>query len=201
MSVEENKEFNDEETLDKNEEQEINEENQDNHENLDDQELKPEEKLEQLQEENQTLKENKQALEEELADFKKKYQRLKADFVNYRKRSKREKDGLSLQAQIELLEEILPVVDNFERALLSTDEEGEFKQGIELIYKQLFNALKQKGLEKIECEGCSFDHKYHEAIMQVEDSDEESGTVVEELQTGYLYNGKVIRPAMVKVAQ
>ncbi|MFW6256766.1 MAG: nucleotide exchange factor GrpE [Bacillota bacterium] len=164
-------------------------------------ELSPEEEVEVLNNEVEELKEENETLKTELEDFKKRYQRLKADFVNYRKRTQKEKDGLGLQAQIELLEEVLPVLDNFERALKTAEDEGDLKEGIELIYKQLFNTLKQKGLEKIESEGQPFDHKYHEAIMQLEDSDQESGVVVEELQKGYMFQGKVIRPAMVKVAE
>ena len=217
MSVEENKEFKEEELesdeavesaqtnektdSDEQQAEEITEEEHIEDDKAVDEEIDLEEKINQLEQEKKELEDENQQLQEKVDDFQKKHQRLKADFVNYRKRTQKEKDGLGLQAQIELLEEILPAIDNFERALLTADEESEFKEGIELIYKQLFNALKQLGLEKIEGKGCPFDHKYHEAIMQVEDSEVESGTVVEELQTGYMYNGKVIRPAMVKVAQ
>lgn len=141
-------------------------------------------------------------MNEELEKFKSQYQRLRADFENYRKRTQKEKDGFGLEAQIELLEKILPILDNFERALDNAEgENGDFGEGVGLIYKQLMNTLQQHGLEIIESEGQPFDHKYHEAIMQVEDADSESGIVVEELQKGYLFKDKLIRPAMVKVAE
>ena len=121
--------------------------------------------------------------------------------MNYRKRTKREKTSISLEARIELINELLPVIDNFERALISEEEESEFKTGVEMIYKQLMNNLKQQGLQRIPTEEEEFDPKYHEAIMQVEDDDKESGMIVEEMQKGFMLEDKVIRPAMVKVAQ
>jgi molecular chaperone GrpE len=156
--------------------------------------LSLEEKVEKLEQEIDDLKEEK-------GNYRKQLQRLKADFMNYRKRIKKEKEGIKLSAQIEIIEEILPIIDNFERALNSDDKKVEFKEGVQLIHKQLLNSLKQTGLEKINSEGKEFDPKYHEAIMQIEDSDSESGIVVEEIQKGYMYDDKVIRPAMVKVAE
>lgn len=160
--------------------------------------LSPQEKVERLKEE----------LEEQIDEkkkYKKQLQRLKADFINYRKRMEREKNGLELKAKIELLEEIIPVIDNFERALNSEEDKKEsqknYKEGVEMIYRQLLNSLKQEGLETIVTEDEEFDPKYHEAIMQIEDSDKDSGIIVEELQKGYIYCDKVIRPAMVKVAK
>ncbi len=163
--------------------------------NIEEKTISDDDLIEQLQQENETL-------EEERDFFQKKYQRLKADFSNFRKRNIKEKEGISLQAQIELLEELITVIDNLERALLSAEDgNGGLKKGVKLIYKQFLNVLKQKGLEVIESEGKPFNHKYHEAIMQVEDSEYESGMIVEVMQKGYLFNGRVIRPAMVKVAQ
>ena len=148
-----------------------------------------------------TLEKEIISLNDEKDKLSQKYQRLKADFVNYRKRTKREKESISLEARIELANEILPVIDNFERALSSESDENDFKTGVEMIYKQLINNLKSQGLEKVPTEGEEFDHKYHEAIMQVDDCDEESGIIVEEMQKGYMIEDKVIRPAMVKVAK
>ena len=148
-----------------------------------------------------TLEKEIISLNDEKDKLSQKYQRLKADFVNYRKRTKREKESISLEARIELANEILPVIDNFERALSSEGDENDFKTGVEMIYKQLINNLKSQGLEKIPTKGEEFDHKYHEAIMQVDDCDEESGIIVEEMQKGYMIEDKVIRPAMVKVAK
>ena len=154
-----------------------------------------------LEEKVEILKEEVDELEEEKDKYKNQLQRLKADFINYRKRMKKEKQGIELQAKIEILEEILPVIDNFERALSSKEDQGEFKEGVEMIHRQLLSSLKQTGLEEITSEGEEFDTKYHEAIMQVEDADADSGMVVEELQKGYIFEDKVIRPAMVKVAE
>ncbi|MGM0411193.1 MAG: nucleotide exchange factor GrpE, partial [Bacillota bacterium] len=124
-------------------------------------------------------------LEEEKEKYLNRLQRLKADFNNYRNRTKREKEGLALEAKLELFNEILPVIDNFERALSSESDENDLKTGVEMIYKQLVNNLKSQGLKKIETVGEEFDHKYHEAIMQVEDCDYDSGIIVEEMQKGY----------------
>lgn len=148
-----------------------------------------------------SLEEEVASLEEEKDKFYNKLQRLQADFVNYRNRTKREKESVALEAKIELVNEILPVIDNFERALSAEGEKDDLRTGVEMIYKQLLNNLKSQGLEKISTVGEEFDHKYHEAIMQVEDSEEESGKIVEEMQKGYLIDDKVIRPAMVKVAK
>ena len=148
-----------------------------------------------------SLEEQISSLEEEKNNYYTKLQRLQADFVNYRNRTQREKDSIALEAKIELVNELLPVIDNFERALSSEGEESDLKTGVEMIYKQLINNLKSQGLEKITTKGEEFHHKYHEAIMQVEDCEEESGIIVEEMQKGYLIEDKVIRPAMVKVAK
>ncbi|MGM0436983.1 MAG: nucleotide exchange factor GrpE [Bacillota bacterium] len=148
-----------------------------------------------------SLEEEVASLEEEKDKYYNKLQRLQADFVNYRNRTKREKESIALESKIELVNEILPVIDNFERALSSEGEENDLRTGVEMIYKQLINNLKSQGLEKICTVGEEFDHKYHEAIMQVEDCEEDSGIIVEEMQKGYLIEDKVIRPAMVKVAK
>lgn len=148
-----------------------------------------------------SLEEEVAFLEEEKDKYYNKLQRLQADFVNYRNRTKREKESIALESKIELVNEILPVIDNFERALSSEGEENDLRTGVEMIYKQLINNLKSQGLEKICTVGEEFDHKYHEAIMQVENCEEDSGIIVEEMQKGYLIEDKVIRPAMVKVAK
>jgi len=148
-----------------------------------------------------SLEEEVSYLEEEKDNYYNKLQRLQADFVNYRNRTKREKESIALEAKIEIVNEILPVIDNFERALSAEGEENDLRTGVEMIYKQLLSNLKSQGLEKISTVGEEFDHKYHEAIMQVEECEEESGTIVEEMQRGYVIEGKVIRPAMVKVAK
>ena len=156
---------------------------------------------EELHEYISSLEEKVSSLEKEKNKYFKKLQRLQADFNNYRNRTKREKESIGLEARIELVNEILPVIDNFERAMDSKGNEGDLKTGIEMIYKMLMNNLKSQGLEQIPTEGESFQPKYHEAIMQVDDCEEESGVIVEEMQKGYMIDDKVIRPAMVKVAK
>ncbi len=140
-------------------------------------------------------------IESEKDSVYKKAQRLKADFVNFRKRTAREKMAIGIKAKIELLSEILPIVDSFERALDVKTEDQEFKKGVEMIYKQFVNTLKQEGLTKIEAKGEEFDPEYHEAVCQVEDSDLESGIIAEEIEKGYKFEDRVVRPAKVKVAK
>ena len=174
---------------------EVNEsQKKENSEDEDQEEKNPNKKLENLKEELDDIKKEKDGYYKQLV-------RLKSDFKNFRKRTQKEKEGLELKARVSIINELLPVLDNFERALASSEEESDFKEGVEMIYKQLLNVLKQEGLEVIPAEGEPFNHKYHEAIMRVEDSDEESGIIVEEVQKGYLLEGKVVRPSMVKVAE
>ena len=137
---------------------------------------------------------------EEKEKYLNKLKRLKADFVNYRNRAKKEKSQIESKTKMEIINSLLPVIDNFERALKSVDEDSEFLSGVKMIHKQLVDELKKEGLEIIETEGEEFDPAYHEAVMQVESEEYDSGFIVEEIQSGYIMNGKVVRPAMVKVA-
>ena len=100
-----------------------------------------------------------------------------------------------------IIKELLPLIDNFERALSADDSQDgtSLKEGIDMINKQFINILEKNGLEKINCVGEQFDPNFHEAIMRVEDADKEDGTIADELQKGYMVQGKVIRPSMVKV--
>jgi|AntRauTorckE6833_2_1112554.scaffolds.fasta_scaffold00017_57 molecular chaperone GrpE len=152
-----------------------------------------EERLDQIKEELSTVTEEKD-------EYLNRLKRMKADFVNYRNRTKKEKNLIESSTKMEFINSILPVIDNFERALKSVDEDSEFLSGVQMIYKQLLDVLKKEGLEIIETEGQEFDPQYHEAIMQLESDDYESGYVVEEVQRGYIMEDKVVRPAMVKVA-
>ncbi len=146
------------------------------------------------------LQDQVERLEAEKEGYINRLQRLQADFANYKKRVAKEKSNLNIKVKIELIAELLPVIDNFERAL-ATAETSDFKQGVDMIYRQIMDMLKNEGVEVIPTTGEPFDHNLHEAIMQVEDSEYESGIIVEELQKGYILDGKAIRPAMVKVAQ
>ena len=127
--------------------------------------------------------------------------RLQADFDNFRRRSRQEKEDLSAHVTQNIIKELLPLIDNFERALSADDSQDgtSLKEGIDMINKQFISILEKNGLEKINCVGEQFDPNFHEAIMRVEDADKEDGTIAEELQKGYMVQGKVIRPSMVKV--
>jgi molecular chaperone GrpE len=143
-----------------------------------------------------------QELESNLEEVSQKNLRLQADYDNFRRRT-REEQAASLKYKSQsLLEQLLPALDNFERALKTevTDEQAKtLIQGMEMVYRQLADALKQEGLTEVPTVGEKFDPNMHQAVMQVEDSEYESNTVVEELQKGYMLKDRVIRPAMVKV--
>jgi len=127
------------------------------------------------------------------------YLRLMADFQNYKKRVEKEKRDLYSYANEKLMNELLAVVDNFERALDHDADEG-FKEGIEMIFKQLQDVLEKSGLAEIPALGEEFDPNVHSAVMTEETEEYESGKVSGVMQKGYTLNGKVIRPSMVKVA-
>lgn len=143
-----------------------------------------------------TAEENKEPEEDENS----RYMRLMADFQNYKKRVEKEKKDIYSYANEKIVEELLVVLDNFERALEHDSENSGFKEGMEMIFKQLFDVLEKSGLEEIKALGEEFDPNFHNAVM-TEDTDEfESGKVSGVMQKGYTLNGKVIRPSMVKVA-
>ncbi|NLM45212.1 MAG: nucleotide exchange factor GrpE [Firmicutes bacterium] len=126
--------------------------------------------------------------------------RMQADFDNYRKRLANEKKEWFTQAVCELISELLPVIDNLERALAAEGSVESVREGVKLVHKQLMEILGKQGLQVIEACGKEFDPVYHHAVMQVE-CDEPENTVVEELQKGYKVNERVIRPSLVKVAK
>ncbi len=131
------------------------------------------------------------------------YLRARADVENIRRRSRNEKEQALKYAYVPLLESLLPVLDNFERALkaASESEEQTLKEGIEMVYRHFLQVLSESGLSVIEAEGKPFDPHFHNAVMQVESKGVKSGIVVEELQTGYCFLDRVIRPTMVKVSK
>lgn len=158
----------------------------------------------QLTEEERLQKELDEA-DTKIADLNDKYLRQVAEFDNYRKRTMKEKAELIKNGGERTIESILPVLDDFERALtnLAKDENAkEILTGIELIYNKFTAALKQNGLQKIETEGQEFDTDYHEAIAMVPAPNEElKGKVLDCVQTGYMLNDKVIRHAKVAVGE
>ena len=136
----------------------------------------------------------------ELAEKENRYLRLQADFENFRRRTRQEKEELGNLVTQNLLKDLLPFLDNFERALAAGgNDEGGLRAGVEMMYKQLVEALKKEGLEYIETKDKPFDPNFHQAVMRVEDSEKEDGTIVAELQKGYMVKGRVIRPSMVQV--
>jgi len=130
--------------------------------------------------------------------------RRQADFENYRKRVEKERHSDRHRGAESLVEHLLPVLDAFDRAL-SAHHEGaaseDYRKGFELIRKQLWDALSKQGLSRIESVGKEFNPHFHHAIEQVETSEDEDGTVIGELQPGYLFHERVLRPAMVRVAK
>ncbi len=146
-----------------------------------------------------------EALEKQVEELNDKYLRLYSEFDNYRKRNAKERIELLKSASQEVILDILPVVDDLERAIQSFEEHNlskEAKKGVELIYTKLMNTLKQKGLEPIDAKGKDFDTDFHEAITNIPaPSKDLKGKVVDVIQHGYLLNGKIIRFAKVVVGQ
>ncbi|MFC5532101.1 nucleotide exchange factor GrpE [Cohnella yongneupensis] len=143
------------------------------------------------------------ALERLAEDNQNRYLRAQADFDNFRRRTMKEKEELAQYATSKLVGQLLPVLDNFERALAANGEGAQsdsFAKGVDMIYRQLSQVLEAEGLKPMDAVGQPFDPEHHQAIMQVESDEYEEGTVVEVIQSGYWLKDKVIRPAMVKVS-
>ncbi|WP_449620602.1 nucleotide exchange factor GrpE [Robertmurraya sp. Marseille-Q9965] len=144
------------------------------------------------------------SLEAELEEKENRYLRLQADFENSRRRARLDFEAAQKYRAQSLISDLLPVLDNFERALnVETDNEQtkSLLQGMEMIHRTLLDALKKEGVEPIEAQGKEFDPHFHQAVMQVEEEGVGSNIVVEEFQKGYVLKDRVIRPAMVKVNQ
>lgn len=172
-------------------------------ENLEEQEVKetiqaeseqPKEAVEEVDE----LTLAKQQIEEE----QDKLIRLRADFENYKRRVQLDKAADYKYRAQSVLTDILPVLDNFERALAvetTSEEAASLVKGVDMVYRTLLEAVKKEGLEAIEAEGVAFDPNFHQAVMQEQDDSKESGVVLQELQKGYKLKDRVLRPSMVKV--
>ncbi len=143
-------------------------------------------------------KDNK--LEQQVEDLTDRLKRSMAEFDNFRKRTEKEKSSMYIIGAKEIIEKILPVVDNFERGLAQAPENDPFADGMQKIYKQFTTTLESLGVEPIEAVGKEFNPDFHNAVMHVEDEEVEDNIVVEELQKGYTYKGFVVRHSMVKVA-
>lgn len=141
-------------------------------------------------------------LEAKLEQSEEKYLRLYAEFENYKKRTRQELDTERTYRAQSVLRDILPAIDNIERALAQQGESDEFKsfhKGVEMVYESLLHSLKENGLEVIEALDQPFDPNLHQAVMQESDERKDSGIVLEELQKGYKLKERVLRPSMVKV--
>ncbi|REK77427.1 nucleotide exchange factor GrpE [Paenibacillus paeoniae] len=131
------------------------------------------------------------------------YLRAQADFDNFRRRTVKEKEELAQYASMKLINQLLPVVDNFERAIAASSSNNDFEsmaKGVDMIFRLMSQTLDAEGLKPIVAVGEPFNPEFHQAIMQVESDEYEEGIVVEEVQKGYMLKEKVLRPAMVKVS-
>ena len=149
-------------------------------------------------------KNKKDKKDEQIADLTDKLTRQMAEFDNYRKRTEKEKSAMYEIGAKDIVEKILPVVDNFERGLQSVAEENKedpFVQGMDKIYKQMMTVFSELDVKPIEAVGKEFDPEFHNAVMQVESEEYESGIVAQELQKGYTYRDSVVRHSMVAVVQ
>ena len=148
-------------------------------------------------------KKKKDKKDEKIEELTDRVKRQMAEFDNFRKRTEKEKASMYQIGAREVIEKILPVVDNFERGLATVPEEdatNPYAEGLEKIYKQLMAVLDELGVKAIEAVGQEFNPDFHNAVMHVEDEDAGENVVVEEFQKGYLYKEQVVRHSMVKVA-
>lgn len=141
-----------------------------------------------------------EALRQENEDLRNRYVRTLADFDNLRKRTEREKADFFRYATAAVLKDVLPILDNFDRAMEHSQADDEFHKGMELIYKQLYDVLYKHGLRAIDQAGVHFDPNIHEGVVREEDPSLPNYTVAAILQKGYFLHDRLLRPALVKVA-
>ena len=149
------------------------------------------------------FKKKKDKRDEQIEELNDKLKRQMAEFDNFRKRTEKEKSQMYDMGARSVIEKILPVIDNFERGLAAVPEEAKedaFVVGMDKVYKQMLVELEAIGVTAIEAVGKEFDPEFHNAVMQVESGEYESGVVAQELQKGYMYKDSVVRHSMVKVA-
>ena len=149
-------------------------------------------------------KDKKDPLKEKVDELNDRVMRQMAEFENFRKRTEKEKAQMFEQGQSNVLAKLLPVIDNFERGLAAVPEaekDGAFADGMNKIYKQLLKEVEDLGVTPIEAVGKEFDPNLHNAVMQVESKEYESGIVAQELQKGYMFHDNVLRHSMVAVSQ
>jgi molecular chaperone GrpE len=149
-------------------------------------------------------KEKNNKLQDKVDELEDRVKRQMAEFENFRKRSEKEKTAMFETGAKSVIEKILPVVDNFERGLAGLSEEEmkqPFAEGMNMVYKQLITELEKLDVKPIEAVGCEFNPELHNAVMQVESDEYESGIIAQELQKGYKYRDSVVRHSMVAVVQ
>lgn len=162
-------------------------------------EQQTEQEVQETEQQEQNLEEN---LKNEIDDLNNKYLRLAADFDNYRKRQAQERESLLKYGCADVLTKLITVLDTFERAkeaLINIDSAEQVKESFEVVLKQFQDTLKKCGLEKIEAVGQKFDPNKHEAVSQTPTTEQEDGTILNEMQKGYKMGDKILRPAMVNV--
>ena len=136
----------------------------------------------------------------EKADLSDRLIRKQAEFENFRRRTERDRSDFMQYVGMDLARDLLPILDDFERALKVECSDSNYAKGVELIYQRLWDTVKKIGVEPIEAAGRKFDPNLHEAVVRVETDEVDDETVLEEYQRGYNFKGKLLRPAMVKVA-
>jgi molecular chaperone GrpE len=136
----------------------------------------------------------------EKAEVEDRLRRAWAEFENARKRAERDRSDFVQFAAMDVVKSLLPILDDFERALKTETADKEYAKGVELIYSRLYDALKRQGLEPIETAGQKFDPNIHEAVQREQTEDAEDQAILGELQRGYNFKGRLLRPAWVKVA-
>ena len=145
-------------------------------------------------------KKEKDKFEQQIEDLTDRLKRSMAEFDNYRKRTEKEKSSMYIIGARDIVEKMLPIMDNFERGLAQAPEDDPFAEGMKMIYKQMMTAFDEMGVKPIEAVGKEFDPNLHNAVMHVEDESVGENIVVEEFQKGYTYKDFVVRHSMVKVA-
>lgn len=180
--------------------EDIKKENLDENKEIENENIEDVVKEEEVQDDSQEVT-NDSSDDEKYQDLMDKFMRLQADFANYKRRTEAQKTEYVELGVKKIVNDLLPVLDNFERALDSIGEKDSTYDGILMIKNQLTDVLKKEGIVEMKALGEEFDPTYHHAVL-TEDSDEyDSGYVIEVLQKGYLINDKTLRPAMVKVSQ
>ena len=145
-------------------------------------------------------KKEKDKFEQQIEELTDRLKRSMAEFDNYRKRTEKEKSSMYIIGAKDIVEKMLPIVDNFERGLAQAPEDDPFADGMKMIYKQMMTAFEEMGVKTIETVGREFDPNLHNAVMHIEDESVGENIIVEEFQKGYTYKDFVVRHSMVKVA-